>query len=118
MFGPVMVIWFITIGAIGFSWIVTNPHVLSAINPMHAVTFFEQNRYHGFVVLGAVFLVVTGGEALYADMGHFGAVSDPPGVVRDRHARPAAELLRPGRAAPARTRPRSTRRSSISCRRR
>ena len=73
MFGPVMVLWFITIGAIGFSWIVTNPHVLSAVNPMHAVTFFEQNRYHGFVVLGAVFLVVTGGEALYADMGHFGA---------------------------------------------
>jgi KUP system potassium uptake protein len=73
MFGPVMVIWFITIGAIGFSWIVTNPHVLSAVNPMHAVTFFAQNRYHGFVVLGAVFLVMTGGEALYADMGHFGA---------------------------------------------
>src|SRR5580765_8237808 len=73
MFGPVMVIWFITIGAIGFSWIVTNPHVLSAVNPIHAVNFFEQNRYHGFVVLGAVFLVMTGGEALYADMGHFGA---------------------------------------------
>ncbi len=51
----------------------TNPHVLSAVNPMHAVTFFEQNRYHAFVVLGAVFLVMTGGEALYADMGHFGA---------------------------------------------
>jgi KUP system potassium uptake protein len=73
MFGPVMVLWFITIGSIGFSWIVTNPHVLSAVNPMHAVTFFAQNRYHAFVVLGAVFLVVTGGEALYADMGHFGA---------------------------------------------
>jgi KUP system potassium uptake protein len=73
MFGPVMVLWFITIGAIGFSWIVKNPHVLSAVNPMHAVTFFEQNRYHAFVVLGAVFLVMTGGEALYADMGHFGA---------------------------------------------
>ncbi len=72
MFGPVMVIWFITIGAIGFSWVVTNPHVLSAVNPIHAVTFFEQNRYHAFVVLGAVFLVMTGGEALYADMGHFG----------------------------------------------
>ena len=73
MFGPVMVIWFITIGAIGFTWVVSNPSVLGAVNPIHAVTFFAQNRYHAFVVLGAVFLVMTGGEALYADMGHFGA---------------------------------------------
>jgi KUP system potassium uptake protein len=73
VFGPVMVIWFVTIGAIGASWVITNPHVLSAVNPAHALTFFQQNRYHAFVVLGAVFLVMTGGEALYADMGHFGA---------------------------------------------
>ena len=46
--------------------------MLTAFNPLHAVTFFRANGWHGFVVLGAVFLVVTGGEALYADMGHFG----------------------------------------------
>jgi len=73
MFGPVMVLWFITIGAIGLKWILDAPHVLVAVNPEYAVQFFVQNRYHGFVVLGAVFLAVTGGEALYADMGHFGA---------------------------------------------
>ena len=73
MFGPVMVLWFITIGAVGLKWVLDAPHVLVAANPEYAVQFFVQNRYHGFVVLGAVFLAVTGGEALYADMGHFGA---------------------------------------------
>ncbi len=73
MFGPVMVLWFITIGAIGLKWVLDAPHVLVAANPEYAVQFFLQNRYQGFVVLGAVFLAVTGGEALYADMGHFGA---------------------------------------------
>jgi KUP system potassium uptake protein len=73
MFGPVMVLWFITIGAIGLKWVLDAPHVLVAANPEYAAQFFVQNRYQGFVVLGAVFLAVTGGEALYADMGHFGA---------------------------------------------
>ena len=73
MFGPVMVVWFVTIGFIGFQAMMTAPQVLSAVNPAHAVDFFARNHYHGFVVLGSVFLVVTGGEALYADMGHFGA---------------------------------------------
>src|SRR5438034_84442 len=72
MFGPVMVLWFITIAALGVSWIVKQPIVLSAISPAHAVVFFEAHGLHGFAVLGAVFLAVTGGEALYADMGHFG----------------------------------------------
>jgi KUP system potassium uptake protein len=72
LFGPVMVAWFITIAVLGLTWIVKEPRVLSAFNPWHAVTFFRANGWHGFVVLGAVFLVVTGGEALYADMGHFG----------------------------------------------
>jgi len=72
LFGPVMVIWFLCIAALGIRWIIRAPQVLGAINPGHAVTFFEQNGWHGFAVLGAVFLVVTGGEALYADMGHFG----------------------------------------------
>ena len=73
LFGPVMVVWFITIAVLGVIWIVKEPRVLAAFNPWHGVTFFEANGWHGFVVLGAVFLVVTGGEALYADMGHFGA---------------------------------------------
>ena len=72
LFGPVMVVWFVTIALLGVRWISQDFHVLSAFNPMHAVQFFATNGFHGFVVLGSVFLVVTGGEALYADMGHFG----------------------------------------------
>ena len=72
LFGPVMVVWFLTIALLGVRWISQDFHVLSAFNPMHAVQFFATNGFHGFVVLGSVFLVVTGGEALYADMGHFG----------------------------------------------
>ena len=73
MFGPVMIVWFVVIAGMGVRWIGFEPHVLTAVNPVHAVRFFAANGYHGFVVLGSVFLVVTGGEALYADMGHFGA---------------------------------------------
>jgi KUP system potassium uptake protein len=72
LFGPIMVLWFITIAILGVSWIVRVPQVLGAINPAHAITFFREHGIRGFIVLGAVFLVVTGGEALYADMGHFG----------------------------------------------
>ncbi len=72
-FGPVMLVWFATIAAMGIVHIAHEPRVLLAVDPRHAVTFFVMNRLHGFLVLGAVFLVVTGGEALYADMGHFGA---------------------------------------------
>jgi KUP system potassium uptake protein len=72
LFGPVMVSWFVTIAALGVIWIVEVPAVLGAFNPRHAVSFFVSNGFTGFAVLGAVFLVVTGGEALYADMGHFG----------------------------------------------
>jgi KUP system potassium uptake protein len=72
LFGPVMVIWFVVIAVLGIAWIGTYPEVLRALDPRHAVDFFRNNGAHGFTVLGAVFLVVTGGEALYADMGHFG----------------------------------------------
>ena len=72
LFGPVMVLWFITIAVLGVQWIVKAPMVLGAINPRHAFIFFHTHGLHGFAVLGAVFLAVTGGEALYADMGHFG----------------------------------------------
>jgi KUP system potassium uptake protein len=73
MFGPVMLVWFALIAILGVMQIVQEPHVLVAINPVHAFAFFARNHLHGFLVLGAVFLCVTGGEALYADMGHFGA---------------------------------------------
>ena len=72
LFGPVMVVWFVTIALIGVVWILRVPQVLEAFDPRHGVTFFRENGWHGFTVLGTVFLVVTGGEALYADMGHFG----------------------------------------------
>jgi KUP system potassium uptake protein len=72
LFGPIMVLWFLVIAALGVIWLLRQPIVLTAVDPRHAVRFFELNRLHGFAVLGAVFLVVTGGEALYADMGHFG----------------------------------------------
>jgi KUP system potassium uptake protein len=72
LFGPIMVMWFIVISILGVRWIVQEPVVLSAVDPRHAVSFFREHGWHGFAVLGAVFLVVTGGEALYADMGHFG----------------------------------------------
>jgi KUP system potassium uptake protein len=72
LFGPIVIIWFVTIAALGVMWIVRAPAVLGAFDPRHALTFFGANGFAGFAVLGAVFLVVTGGEALYADMGHFG----------------------------------------------
>jgi KUP system potassium uptake protein len=72
MFGPVMLVWFLTLGVLGVSEIVHQPAVLAALSPFQAARFFTENVGRGFVVLGAVFLVVTGGEALYADLGHFG----------------------------------------------
>jgi KUP system potassium uptake protein len=72
LFGPIMALWFLSIALLGVVWLVQQPLVLTAFDPRHAVTFFAEHGWHGFAVLGAVFLVVTGGEALYADMGHFG----------------------------------------------
>lgn len=72
VFGPVTLVWFVTLAALGLLHIGDNPAVLGAVNPMHALSFFGRNGLTGLLVLGSVFLVVTGGEALYADMGHFG----------------------------------------------
>ena len=72
MYGPIMVVWFVVLAVLGISWIVRQPVVLGAINPAHAIAFFRDNGLHSIAVLGAVFLVVTGGESLYADLGHFG----------------------------------------------
>jgi KUP system potassium uptake protein len=72
LFGPIMALWFVVLAVLGVLWTMRAPVVLTAFNPAHAVSFFRTHGLHGFAVLGAVFLVVTGGEALYADMGHFG----------------------------------------------
>jgi len=72
VFGPVMATWFVVVAALGVGGIVRNPVVLQAVNPYHAVWFFAHNGFHGFLVLGAVVLCLTGAEALYADLGHFG----------------------------------------------
>lgn len=72
IFGPIILVWFLVLAILGIYGIQMNPAVIEAINPIHAATFFYNNGYSAFLVLGSVFLVVTGGEALYADMGHFG----------------------------------------------
>ena len=72
LFGPVMLLWFATLGLLGLLSIVHAPQVLAALNPLYAVDFFAVHKHYGFLALGAVVLAVTGAEALYADMGHFG----------------------------------------------
>ncbi|GGI91817.1 potassium transporter Kup [Legionella impletisoli] len=72
IFGPIIFTWFLTIGILGFVHIIQNPVVLMAVNPLYAYHFFMVNGWTGYALLGGIFLVVTGGEALYADLGHFG----------------------------------------------
>lgn len=72
IFGPITFVWFVTIGILGVLKIVEAPGVLKSVNPYYAVKFFMHDPWESFVVLGSAVLVVTGGEALYADMGHFG----------------------------------------------
>jgi KUP system potassium uptake protein len=72
LFGPITLVWFISLALLGLASLIERPEVLLAINPLYAVRFFAHNGFTGFVILSSVFLAVTGGEALYADMGHFG----------------------------------------------
>jgi len=72
IFGPIMLIWFLTIAILGARQVAAEPRILLAVNPWYALSFFGLHGLHSFVVLGAVVLAVTGAEALYADMGHFG----------------------------------------------
>ena len=72
-FGPVMTLWFLVLGGLGIKNVYAMPEVLAGVNPIHAVHFFLEYKGYGFLVLGAVVLAITGAEALYADMGHFGA---------------------------------------------
>jgi KUP system potassium uptake protein len=71
-FGPITLVWFVALAAGGLLHIADAPHIFAAVNPWHAVSFLFHQGFTGFVVLGAVFLTVTGAEALYADLGHFG----------------------------------------------
>jgi KUP system potassium uptake protein len=72
VFGPIMIVWFAAIAILGLLEIMKYPQILRALNPAYAIRFFVQNGFHGIVVLGSVVLCITGGEALYADLGHFG----------------------------------------------
>jgi len=72
LFGPVILVWFLVLGSLGMAGIARNPQVLAAVWPIYGIKFLLYNQFHGFLVLGAVFLVATGAEALYADLGHFG----------------------------------------------
>ena len=73
IFGPIMIAWFLVIAILGLPPILKNPGILSALNPWHAYAFFAEHRFASLLTLGSVFLAITGAEALYADMGHFGA---------------------------------------------
>ncbi len=75
VFGPITLGWFVILGVLGITKIIENPDILMAMNPQYAIEFFQVNTWSGFVVLGSVFLCVTGGEALYSDLGHFGKSS-------------------------------------------
>lgn len=72
VFGPIMIVWFASLAVLGLAQIIRTPVILQSFDPRHAINFFAENRLHGVLVLGAVVLCITGCEALYADMGHFG----------------------------------------------
>jgi KUP system potassium uptake protein len=107
VFGPVTLVWFGTIAALGAHWISKNPAVIGAVDPRYAVHFFVEHKIHGFLILGSVVLCITGGEALYADMGHFGR--EPirtawyaivwPALVINYFGQGACLLLNPAAAA-------------------
>jgi KUP system potassium uptake protein len=88
IFGPVMLIWFIVAGVLGVVGIVRTPTILTALSPLPAVTYFWHAGPLALVVVGGAFLAVTGGEAFYADVGHFGPIPIRICVVRHRAARP------------------------------
>lgn len=72
VFGPTIFVWFLIIGVLGISSIISNPEILAAVNPWYGISFLMNHGFKGTLILGSVVLVITGGEALYADMGHFG----------------------------------------------
>ncbi|MDQ3033704.1 MAG: potassium transporter Kup [Myxococcota bacterium] len=107
VFGPIMVLWFSTLGIVGIYWIAQNPSILFALSPHHAALYFARNGFEGFWILGSVVLCITGGEALYADLGHFGRLPMRmawftivmPGLVLNYFGQGAMLLAYPERAA-------------------
>ena len=73
LFGPIITVWFVVLGVIGALQIVQQPQILEALNPLKAVAFLQARGWHLFLIMGSIVLALTGAEALYADMGHFGA---------------------------------------------
>ena len=96
-FGPVMILWFAAIGACGVVGIVGNPGILKALSPTYALAFISGHFHIAFFALAAIVLSVTGAEALYADMGHFGRRTITLRLAGSGAARLHAQLLRPGR---------------------
>src|SRR5262249_21194703 len=97
-FGPVMLIWFVTIALLGLGGIMRQPGVIAALNPAQAVTFLIDNPRTGFVVLGAAFLAITGGEALYGGYGDCWPQTDPYDLVLLGATGIVAQLRGPDRA--------------------
>ncbi len=93
-----MLVWFVVMAALGVYGVAQHPSVLAAINPLYGLEFLVSGGMTGFLVLGGVFLCVTGAEALYADMGHFGPDADPPRLERRGVPEPRHQLRRASRA--------------------
>ena len=106
LFGPIMVVWFTVLAVLGVSWIVRAPQILLALNPAYGIDLFLREPWTAFVALGSVVLAVTGCEALYADMGHFGRLPIRaawffvalPALVLNYFGQGASLLLHPGHA--------------------
>jgi K+ potassium transporter len=113
VFGWVMLVWFVVLGAMGFVWIRRNPSVLRAFNPIYALQVLKTNGWSALRLMGAVILAVTSAEALYADMGHFGREANFAGLACRGPARARAQLSRTGCAGPAQSRDASIGRGSL-----
>ena len=109
-----MIVWFAVLGVAGIGGIMRHPQVIAGLSPTYAVAFVAAHPYIAFVAIGAIVLVITGAEALYADMGHFGRPADRAGLVHLRLPRADPELPGPGGADPHRARARRRTRSSCS----
>jgi KUP system potassium uptake protein len=96
LFGPICMVWFATLALLGILNIASHPGVLQALDPRHGMGFFLAQPHLAFLSLGAVVLALTGAEALYADMGHFGRTPDPTGVAGPGAALAGAQLFWPG----------------------
>ena len=107
-----MVVWFAVIAAAGLGRIVAHPAIVKALSPSYGVEFFAAHPGIAFISLGAIVLTITGAEALYADMGHFGRTADQPRLVLRRLPGADPQLHGPGVADPRRPRARSTTPSS------